>query len=129
MLSDHDPVPTLAVAGLQGARDFYESVLGFVPGPENPEGVFYAAGSGRFLVYPSSFAGSNKATAMSFQIPAASFEAEVSALRGRVEFQTFELEGISWADGVATFGADQSRAVWFEDPDGNILNLESATPT
>ena len=41
-------------------------------------------------------------------------------------FQTFEAEGLTWDDGVASFG-DQYRAVWFADPDGNILNIDSTS--
>jgi catechol 2,3-dioxygenase-like lactoylglutathione lyase family enzyme len=127
MLSNHDPVATLAVKDMEVARGFYEGVLGFTPGGEVPEGVLYTAGSGSFLVYPSSFAGSNKATALSFQVPRDAFDAEVSALRGKdVTFQTFEAEGLTWDDGVASFG-DQYRAVWFADPDGNILNIDSTS--
>ena len=124
MLGDHDPIATLAVKDLDRAREFYEGVLGFAPRPEVPEGVLYGAGSGAFLVYPSSFAGTNKATALSFQVPPDDFDAEVDALRGKgIAFQTFEAEGLSWVDGVASMG--EFRSAWFEDPDGNILNVES----
>lgn len=125
MLADYAPVPTLAVADLDRARAFYEGVLKFAPQGDVPEGVMYAAGSGTFFVYPSSFAGTNKATAMSFQVPADAFDAEVSALReSGVTFLTFDLpEGGTWEDGVASF-AGQGRGVWFEDPDGNILNMD-----
>ena len=127
MLSNHDPVATLAVKDMDVARRFYEGILGFTPGGEVPDGVLYTAGSGSFLVYPSSFAGSNKATALSFQVPPDAFDAEVSALRGKdVTFQTFEAEGLTWEDGVASFG-DQYRAVWFADPDGNILNIDTTS--
>lgn len=126
MLADYAPVPTLAVTDVQRAREFYEGVLGYAPGPDTADGIFYAAGSGSFFVYPSAYAGTNKATAMSVQVPDGSFDAEVGALRDKgVAFQTFELDGITWNDGVATFGDGRYRSVWFEDPDGNILNLES----
>ncbi|HEU5456925.1 MAG TPA: VOC family protein [Nocardioides sp.] len=125
MLGDHDTIATLAVKDLQVARDFYEGVLGFSARGDVPEGVLYTAGSGAFLVYPSSFAGTNKATAISFQVPRAGFDAEVDALRGHgVTFQTFDAPGLSWDDGVASSG-DDFRAVWFPDPDGNILNVET----
>ena len=128
MLADYDPVPTLAVKDQQRAREYYEGVLGFRPRDAGPDGVYYTAGSGAIFVYVSAYAGTNKATALSIQVPQESFDAEVSALRDKgVSFQTFEMDGITWSDGVASFG-DQYRAVWFEDPDGNILNLES-TPT
>lgn len=126
MLHEYVPIPTLAVADLARARAYYEGVLGFAPGPDTAGGVMYAAGGSSFLVYPSSYAGTNKATAMSFQIPADAFDAEVAALRAKgVEFQTFDAEGLTWDDGVATF--DGTRSAWFEDPDGNILNVETGS--
>jgi catechol 2,3-dioxygenase-like lactoylglutathione lyase family enzyme len=125
MLGDHDTIATLAVKDLQVARDFYERVLGFTARDDVPEGVLYASGSGAFLVYPSSYAGTNKATAMSFQVPKGGFDAEIEALRNLgVQFQTFDAPGISWDNGVASFG-DDFRGAWFEDPDGNILNVET----
>jgi catechol 2,3-dioxygenase-like lactoylglutathione lyase family enzyme len=125
MLGDHETIPTIAVKDLQVAKDFYEGVLGFTARADVPDGVLYSSGSGAFLVYPSSFAGTNKATAMSFQVPAAAFDAEVDALRDHgVAFQTFDAPGIDWDDGVASFGGE-FRGVWFEDPDGNILNVET----
>ena len=127
MLGDFDTIATLAVKDLQVARDFYERVLGFTARDDAPEGVLYTSGSGTFLVYPSSYAGTNKATAMSFQVPKGAFDTEVEALRDHgLEFQTFDAPGISWDDGVASFG-DDFRGVWFEDPDGNILNVETGT--
>ena len=125
MLGDHNPIPTLAVKDVQTARDFYEGVLGLTPAGEPPEGVAYRAGNSMFLVYPSAYAGTNKATAMSFQVPKDRFDDEVTALRERdVTFQTFEAEGLTWDDGVASAG-DVFRSVWFADPDGNILNVET----
>jgi catechol 2,3-dioxygenase-like lactoylglutathione lyase family enzyme len=125
MLGDHNPIPTLAVKDVQTARDFYEGVLGLAPVGEPPEGVVYRAGTGMFLVYPSAYAGTNKATAMSFQVPTDRFDDEVAALREKdVTFQTFEAEGLTWDDGIASMG-DVFRSVWFADPDGNILNVET----
>ncbi len=125
MLADYPPVPTLAVSDVDRARAFYEGTLGFTPRDDAPEGVMYHAGSGLFLVYPSSYAGTNQATAISFPVPGDRFDAEVSALREKgIEFLTFEMEGLVWADGVATMGS--TRAVWFTDPDGNIHTVETA---
>src|SRR6478672_3759231 len=69
--------------------------------------------------------GTNRASSMSFQVAGAAFDAEVAALRDNgVTFQTFDAPGISWDDGVAAMGGD-ARGVWFADPDGNILNVET----
>ncbi|MHB1289394.1 VOC family protein [Georgenia sp.] len=82
----------------------------------------YPSGSGSLFVYPSAYAGTNRATAAFFAVPADAFDAEVATLREKgIEFQTFELPSGSWSDGVLTDGP--MRAVWFADPDGNILNV------
>ena len=124
MLSDFAAVPTLAVSDLQRAREFYEGVLGFASVGDVADGVMYPSGNGSFLVYPSAFAGTNKATAMSLQLSAEAFDAEVAALREKgVTFDVFEMDQITWDNGVASM-PDGSRAAWFTDPDGNILNIE-----
>ncbi|WP_127125613.1 VOC family protein [Georgenia sp. SYP-B2076] len=122
MLSNLTAIPALAVKDLAAAREFYENVLGFSPGSETVGGVLYQAGQSQFLVYPSAYAGTNKATALSFMASDESFDAEVAALRDKgIKFQTFEYEGTEWQDGVATMG--DSKGVWFTDPDGNILSV------
>ncbi len=122
MLSDVTAMPTLPTADLDRARAFYEGVLGFVPGDDLPEGVRYRAGHGAVLVYPSQYAGTNQATALGFEVDPDRFDEEVSALRAAgVSFDTFEWEGVVWEDGVASM--EGGKAVWFRDPDGNILNL------
>ena len=124
MLSEHTPTTTLATANPQLSREFYEGVLGFEPKEEAGGGVFYQAGNGAFFVYESSFAGTNKATSMSFELSPDEFDQEISALRqAGVTFDTFEMQGIEWDGDVAVF--DEMRSVWFKDPDGNILNVEA----
>ena len=122
MLSDHTPSTTLATTDPARSRAFYEGVLGFEPTEESGGGLFYRAGSGSFFVYESSFAGTNQATSMSFELSQDDFRQEIDALRSAgVAFDTFEMEGIAWEGGVASF--DGMRGVWFKDPDGNILNV------
>ncbi|TRW44792.1 VOC family protein [Georgenia yuyongxinii] len=123
MLSDFNPVPTLAVKDLDAARSFYEGTLGFTRSEGDvPDVVLYSVGSGKVMVYASSYAGTNKATAVSFQVPADGFDAEVSALREKgVTFLTFDMPSGSWDDGVLSDGS--MKSVWFEDLDGNILNV------
>ena len=125
MLSDHTAIPVIAVTDMARAREFYEGTLGFTSGGDVPEGVVYRTSNGGFLVYPSSYAGTNKATALSFQLSGDVFDSEVAALRGAgVTFQTFDLPGEgTWTDGVLSDGA--MKAVWFADPDGNVLNVET----
>ena len=124
MLSSYTPVATLPSSDLTKARSFYEDTLGLSVQQDMPGAVTYTCGRGNLFVYESTFAGTNQATSVTFDVPAADFDAEVDQLRARgVEFATYDMEGAEWNDGVATMGG--VKAVWFTDPDGNIVNLSA----
>jgi catechol 2,3-dioxygenase-like lactoylglutathione lyase family enzyme len=118
MLADHPIGATIAVTDLDRARRFYEDTLGMKVAMERPDGVLYESGGTQFLVYPSQFAGTNKATAASWQVD--DVEAVVAELRERgVTFEEYDFPGLKTENGIATL--DGSRGAWFKDPDGNIL--------
>jgi catechol 2,3-dioxygenase-like lactoylglutathione lyase family enzyme len=125
MLSQYTPVATLPTADSSAARNFYEGTLGLTVERDGFGGIYYRCGDGALFVYESSYAGTNKATAVSFDVPTSAFQDEVDALRAKgVEFMTFEADGMEWTDGVAAMG-ESVRSVWFTDPDGNILNVST----
>jgi catechol 2,3-dioxygenase-like lactoylglutathione lyase family enzyme len=127
MLSDLTPTATLASADIQRARKFYEDALGLKELTDNrladdAGGVFYRCGDGAVFVYESPYAGTNKATALTFSATEEQFDATVAFLRQKgVTFMTFDFEGIEWKGDIAHMGG--FRSVWFADPDGNILNM------
>ena len=123
MLKDHDSAAILAVADLARARAFYGGTLGLelAEGPE--EGVLvYKTGATRLVVYPSGFAGTNRANAAVWGV-GGDLDAIVAALEAKgVVFEHYpdigRLEGnIHHAGGM--------KLVWLKDPDGNILHLNS----
>lgn len=124
MLRDKNAGATLAVTDLARARDFYERTLGLEAIDENPGGVLYRSGSSVVLVYPSEFAGTNKATAAGWAV-GDDLDAIVEELRAKgVTFEHYDDLPETTRDGdVHTTGG--FKAVWFKDPDGNILNLTS----
>jgi catechol 2,3-dioxygenase-like lactoylglutathione lyase family enzyme len=125
MLSQYTPVATLPTADISAARNFYEGTLGLTVDRDDAGGVSYRCGDGAVFLYESSYAGTNQATAVSFDVPASAFQAEVDSLREKgVEFMRFEADGMEWSDGVATMG-EYVKSVWFADPDGNILNVST----
>ncbi len=126
MLSQHTPVATLPTKDLPKARSFYEDALGLTPERESAAGVSYkCSGGGMVFLYQSEYAGTNKATAMSFDVPTSAFEDEIDTLREKgVTFMTFEAEGLDWKDGVASMG-EEMKSVWFTDPGGNIINVSA----
>jgi catechol 2,3-dioxygenase-like lactoylglutathione lyase family enzyme len=111
---------TIAVKDIGRAMRFYGETLGLKVQDERPDGVTYRAGQTWFLVYPSQFAGTNKATYMSFEVE--NVERAVKELQNRgVVFEEYDLPGLKTVNGIAeTQGV---KAAWFKDPDGNILAL------
>ena len=124
MLVNHTPHVVVATSDLARAQQFYEGVLGFSGGVPMPGGLSYAVGDASVLVYETDVAGTNKATLFGFELDAADFDAEVAALRDAgVQFATFEMDGLTWDNGVAHMG--EARAAWFSDPDGNAISMSS----
>jgi catechol 2,3-dioxygenase-like lactoylglutathione lyase family enzyme len=118
---------TLAVSDLGRARTFYEEKLGLSPKQEMPAddgqgAVVYAAGSGtEILVYTSQYAGTNQATAVSFDV--ADIDAEVDDLAGKgIEFERYPEIAEVDDRGIHEMG-EGGRGVWFKDPDGNIISV------
>jgi catechol 2,3-dioxygenase-like lactoylglutathione lyase family enzyme len=111
---------TLAVADLGRARTFYEETLGLTAEEENPGGILYRVATSQLFVYPSEFAGSNKATAASLEV--SDLDSTVSELRGAgVTFEEYDFPGLKTENGIADLEGD--RGAWFKDPDGNILSV------
>ena len=68
MLGKADATPMIAVKDLDRARNFYEDTLGLKRMGEWGEGVTLESGDTRINLYRSEFAGTNKATALTFQV-------------------------------------------------------------
>ena len=124
MLGDITPTPTIAVSDLARARDFYENVLGLTVDSEMPEAgvVLYRSGNGRVQVYQSSSAGSNKATYATWQVPDIAACVEELKAKG-VTFEHYpDMPGVTLEGDVHVW--DKEKAVWFKDPDGNVLCVD-----
>jgi catechol-2,3-dioxygenase len=120
MPSFKNAAATLPVTDLGRARTFYEKTLGLTAQEENPGGVLYSVGSSPLFVYPSEFAGTNQATAATFEV--SDLDSTVSELRGAgVTFEEYDFPGLKTENGIADLEGD--RGAWFKDPDGNILSV------
>ena len=124
MLSDKEAIATVAVKDLRTAAAFYEGKLGLtVHAREGDQVVGYRTGATRLNVYVSQFAGTNRATAVTWVV-GNDLEAIVRELKGKgVVFEQYELPGLE-RDGDIHHGGGL-RVAWFKDPDGNIFNLAS----
>ena len=94
MLSDKDAVATIAVKSLESARKFYEQTLGLTKIMENEEVLAFKSGSSTLFVYRSQYAGTNKATAVTWV--ADEVEDIVKTLKGRgVSFEHYDLPNMT----------------------------------
>jgi catechol 2,3-dioxygenase-like lactoylglutathione lyase family enzyme len=121
MLGDHDAVATIAVRNLQAARKFYEGKLGFkVVHNEGDQALTFQSGKSQLLVYQSQFAGSNKATAVTWMVKGV--EGLVKDLKAKgIAFEHYDMPGVTLKGDVHLAG--KLKNAWFKDPDGNVLAL------
>ncbi|MAN75643.1 VOC family protein [Pelagibacterium flavum] len=124
-LKDKVSSAIIAVGDIERARKFYSETLGLELEEDGMGGVLvYKTGSTRLLVYPSDFAGTNKANAVVFDC-GGDIEGIVESLRGKgVTFEHYPDMGLDFENGIHSSG--DFKMVWFKDPDGNILHLNSA---
>jgi catechol 2,3-dioxygenase-like lactoylglutathione lyase family enzyme len=120
MLRDFPVHTTIPASDLARARRFYEETLGFEADRVTPAGVVYRALDSWFLLFPSSGAGTNKATACGFQVK--DLQATVAELKGRgVRFEEYDMPNFKTVDGIVHTPVGSSA--WFKDTEGNIIGL------
>jgi catechol 2,3-dioxygenase-like lactoylglutathione lyase family enzyme len=121
MLGTRNAVANLAVRDLDRARDFYTDTLGLREvDHEGDELIVLKSGDTAVSVYRSDYAGTNKATAVTWAVD--DIDAEVSALKQKgVMFEHYDMPGLA-LEGDVHVGGDM-KVAWFKDPDGNILNI------
>jgi catechol 2,3-dioxygenase-like lactoylglutathione lyase family enzyme len=124
MLSDRDALANIAVKDLETAGKFYEGTLGLKRVSEQAsEGIIFKSGSAQLIVYRSEFAGTNKATAMTWAV-GDEVENICRALKAKgVKFEHYDMPGMTRQGDVHLAG--DTKIAWFKDPDGNILALAS----
>jgi len=121
MLGKSDATPMIAVKDLDRARKFYEGTLGLAAKDAmGGEVLEVKAGDTLINVYRSEFAGTNKATALTFDVD--DIDREVRDLRDKgIFFEHYDMPGLERQGDV--YVAQGMKTAWFKDPDGNILSL------
>ncbi|AZO16978.1 VOC family protein [Mesorhizobium sp. M2A.F.Ca.ET.043.05.1.1] len=122
MLENSNATANLAVKDLEKAKAFYEGMLGLKQVDDmGGELVVYKSGDTLINVYHSQFAGTNKATAVTWAV-GDQIGAIVKSLRAKgVSFEHYDMPGLT-LEGDVHIGYGM-KVAWFRDPDGNILNL------
>ncbi len=125
-LKDYRCGASAAVTDMQRARQFYEGVLGLVPGTDTGDNVGYPCGGDTQInVYLSPNAGTATFTIAGFEVD--DIEMAVADLTQQgVMFEQYDQPPIvTDAQGIAHFDGD-AKVAYFKDPDGNILSLAQA---
>jgi catechol 2,3-dioxygenase-like lactoylglutathione lyase family enzyme len=122
MLGKTDAVANVAVKDLAVAKRFYEGTLGLTQvDAEGDEVIVMKSGDTLINVYRSEFAGTNKATSVTWTV-GDEIDRIVKALKAKnVPFEHYDMPGIK-LEGDIHVGYGM-KVAWFKDPDGNILNL------
>lgn len=124
MFKDKTSSAIVAVSDLDRAKRFYGETLGLEQNADIPEVLSFRTGDTTLLVYASEAnAGTNRANAVAWRVTD-DFDAVAGELRGKgVAFEEYPELGMRIEDGVHL--QDRFKAVWFKDPDGNILHFNN----
>ena len=122
MLRDADAVAMLPVKDLEAAGRFYRDTLGLEPvGTEGDEAITIGSGDTTIHVYRSQYAGTNKATAVTWNV-GDEIESIVRSLKAKgVAFEHYDMPEMTRKGELHVSG--DFKAAWFKDPDGNILSI------
>lgn len=122
MLGNHSSSAIVAVSDIDRARTFYRDTLGLELESEFMGHVLtFRTGETMLHVYRSDAAGTNKANAVVWDV-GDDIDAIVATLKAKgVAFEHYpEMERKG-----DIHVSDEMKTVWFKDPDGNILHLNS----
>jgi len=108
----------IPASDISRARKFYEGALGLKPKEEYAHGVIYECGGAEAFLYPTSNAGTSRASQAFWQVK--DVEAEVAELKARgVHFEEYDMPGLTMKNSIVTGGG--AKTAWFKDTEGNIL--------
>ena len=124
MLGQINAVANVAVRDLGRARAFYEKTLGLSEVEHMGDEVsVLKSGDTVINVYRSDYAGTNKATSVTWAV-GDRIDGLVDELRSKgVAFEHYDMPDVRLEGDVHVFG--DLRVAWFKDPDGNILAVTS----
>lgn len=121
MLENHASSAIVPCRDIETAKAFYTGTLGLTLAEGHGEVFALRTGGTLLLVYRSDFAGTNRANAAVWDA-GEDVESIAADLRDKgVRLEEYPEGFDSVTDGVHALGA--FRAIWFKDPDGNILHV------
>jgi catechol 2,3-dioxygenase-like lactoylglutathione lyase family enzyme len=126
MLSSKNAIANIATKNISVAKEFYQETLGLTVTGNTGEHLFsFKSGNSIIWIYQSDFAGTNKATSLSWMV-GDELEAIVADLKGKgVTFEHYDMPQMKLEGDIHVGGG--MKIAWFKDPDGNILSMTSGS--
>ena len=124
MLRDKPSSAILAVSDIERARQFYRDTLGLELASSMDEVLVFRTGATSLVVYRSDVAGTNRANAVVWDVGGEIDEIAADLKAKSVVFEHYPEMFDGKMEGDVHVAGD-FRAVWFKDPDGNILHLNN----
>lgn len=123
MLKDHASHAIIPCKDVAAAKAFYTETLGLPLAADHGDIFLIRTGTTLLNVYRSDFASTNQANAVVWDV-GDDLEAIAADLRAKgVKLEEYPLGFDRVEDGIHILGT--FRAIWFLDPDGNILHANS----
>jgi catechol 2,3-dioxygenase-like lactoylglutathione lyase family enzyme len=124
MLKDKSSSAIVAVSDIARSKKFYRDILGLdIVDDSMGEVLVFRTGETSLIVYLSREAGTNRANAVVWGV-GDEIETITAALKNKgVTFERYEFDGARLEGDIHVAG--DMKMVWFKDPDGNILHLNS----
>lgn len=121
----------LRAEDLSRAKRFYQDTLGLkvedMPSVPTAQAMIHAGDGSQIWIYERPGMAAPQNTTLGFVVPKAEFDQVADDLRQRgVKFEEYDIPeiGLKTTNGVASL-PDGSKAAWFTDTEGNIINLAS----
>jgi predicted enzyme related to lactoylglutathione lyase len=125
MLNDAVVYSVLPAKDINRLRTFLSEKLGLEPSSEMTGMYMYDIAGCKLLAYESPFAGTNQATAVSFDVP--DLEMVVADLKDKgVMFEHYDMPGGTLEGDIHMMEGSPMKSAWFKDTEGNILNVNQS---
>lgn len=126
MLKDATLYAVIPAKDLGRLKMFFSEKLGLDPVDEQMGMPFYEVGGSKFFMYESAYAGTNQATAVSFDV--SDLVTVVNDLKSKgVVFEHYDMPGMTLDGDIHVMDGTTFKSAWFKDTEGNIISVNQTS--
>lgn len=126
MLRDAILYAVIPAQDLGRLKMFFSEKLGLDPVDEQMGMPFYEVGGSKLFMYESAYAGTNQATAVSFDV--SDLVTVVNDLKSKgVVFERYDMPGMTLDGDIHVMDGTTFKSAWFKDTEGNIISVNQTS--